>query len=372
MRSAGVAGVGHHVAVLTGTPDSVAAEVAAAAAGREPLHVSVHAAGPAERDTAVAALRAAGVRCAVDALVQPPAGASCAAVLWAVSGDATVSHPVAGASRLDFPGGSLVRLGHLDPGEPTGWAELTGRLRALDLDLDQVWKTWSYLPVRPGREEAAAEFVDFNVDRAGVFGDTAFRLEPPAGVDRAYPANTGVADLSGTGTLTGIAGRVDGGVRVLGVENRRQTPPHRYGPGTGRPRPAQFSRSVVLAGGQAPGWAPCRHGRHGLVLMAGTAAVVDSSTVGADAVEQLDVTLDIVSGLLSEGALAAAGLTVAGGLESLLHLVVYVARPADLERVRTHTVARVPVPAVTVLAPLTRADLLVEVDGLAVVEVRGG
>jgi hypothetical protein len=100
--------------------------------------------------------------------------------------------------------------------------------------------------------------------------------------------------------------------------------------------------------------------------------VVDSSTVGADAVEQLDVTLDIVSGLLSEGALAAAGLTIAGGLESLLHLVVYVARPADLERVRAHTAARVPVPAVTVLAPLTRADLLVEVDGLAVVEVRVG
>ena len=30
-----------------------------------------------------------------------------------------------------------------------------------------------------------------------------------------------------------------------------------------------------------------------------------------------------------------------------------------------------PVPALTVLAPLTRADLLVEVDGLAVVDVRG-
>ena len=363
MRSAGFGGVEHHVAVLTGTPEEVAA--AAADAPGDAVHVSVHAAGPAERDAAVAGLRAAGVRCAVDALVQPPAGASCAAVRWAVSGEATVSHPAPGASRLDSAAGSLVRLGHLDPGTPTGWAELTDRLRPLGIGLDEVWKTWSYLPVRPGREEAAAEFVEFNVDRAGVFGDTAFRLEPPAGVDRAYPANTGVADLAGTGTLTGIAGRVAGGVRVLGVENRRQTPPHRYGPGTGRPRPAQFSRAVVLGGGAASG------GR-GLVLMAGTAAVVDSSTVGSDPVEQLDVTLGIVDGLLSAGAAAADGVNLAGGLESLLHLIVYVARPADLDRVAAHAAARVPVPVLPVVAPLTRADLLVEVDGLAVVEVRGG
>jgi hypothetical protein len=360
-RSADFLGVRHHVAVVEGTPESVAAGVAQAAPGAEPLHVSVHAAGPAERDAATAALRAAGIRCAVDALVQPPAGSSCAAVLWAVSGDGTVDHPAPGVSRLAYAGGSLVRLGHADPGTASGWAELTDRLRALDLDLDRVWKTWSYLPVEPGRVEAAAEFVAFNLDRAGVFGDTAFRLEPPAVADRAYPANTGVADFAGTGTLTGIAGRESGGVRVLGVENQRQRPPHRYGPGTGRPRPAQFSRAVLLAGG----------GR-GLALMAGTAAVVDSSTVGADAAEQLDVTLGIVDGLLSAGAVAASGLTVAGGLDALLHLVVYVARAEDVERIRRQAADRVPVPVLTVLAPLTRADLLVEVDGLAVVGVRGG
>jgi hypothetical protein len=67
----------------------------------------------------------AGVDCAVDALVQPPAGAACGAVRWAVSGAATVTHPAPGSSRLDFAGGSLVRLGHLDPGTPTGWAALS-------------------------------------------------------------------------------------------------------------------------------------------------------------------------------------------------------------------------------------------------------
>ena len=354
---AGHAGIGHRVTVTTGGPEQVAAVVAAT--DGDPLHVSVHAAGPAERDKAVAALRERGVGCAVDALVQPPAGAACGAVLWAVTG-AVVGHPAPGASRLDIAGGTLVRLGHLDPGPPTGWAELGDRLRPLGLGLDQVWKTWSYLPARPGDEAAAAGFTAFNADRAAVFGDTAFRLEPPAGLDRAYPANTGVADLSGTGTLTGLAGRPGGGLRVLGVENRRQTPPHRYGPGTGRPRPAQFSRAVVLAAG----------GR-GLVLMAGTAAVVDAATVGTDAVEQLEVTLGIVDGLLSGGALAAEGVTLAGGLAALLHLVVYVARPVDLDRVAAHAAAWVPVPVLPVLGPLSRADLLVEVDGLAVVDVGG-
>jgi hypothetical protein len=321
----------------------------------------VHAAGPGERDAATAALRAAGVRCAVDALVQPPGGSSCAAVLWAVSGDGTVRHPAPGASRLEHAGGSLVRLGHVRAGTASGWAELTARLRELDFDLDRVWKTWSYLPVQPGRVEAAAEFAAFNAERTAVFGDTAFRLEPPAATERAYPANTGVTDLAGTGTLTGLAGRVAGGARILGVENRRQRPPHRYGPGTGRPRPAQFSRAVLLAGG----------GR-ALALLAGTAAVVDSSTVGADAAEQLEVTLGILDDLLSAGAVTAPGLTVAGGLGSLLHLVVHVARAEDVDRVRQQAADLVPVPVLTVLAPLSRADLLVEVDGLAVVEVRGG
>lgn len=150
VRSGDFLGVGHHVALVEGAPEAVAAAVAEAAADREPLHVSVHAGTPAERDKATAALREAGIRCAVDALVQPPAGAGCAAVLWAVTGDGTVRHPAPGTSRLDFAGGSLVRLGHLEPGAATGWAELTGRLRGLGLGLDQVWKTWSYLPVRRG------------------------------------------------------------------------------------------------------------------------------------------------------------------------------------------------------------------------------
>jgi enamine deaminase RidA (YjgF/YER057c/UK114 family) len=367
VRSASFAGVRHAVLLAEGGPDEVAGEVARAldGAGLAPVHVSVHGADPAIRDAAVAALGARGVICATDALVQPPAGAECAAVLWAVDGAATVSHPAPGATRLDFAGGTLVRLGHVAPPAAADFAgpfgELQERLGALGLGLLQLWKTWSYLPVPSGREDGGAEFVAFNLHRAGVFGDATFPLEPPEPGAPAYPANTGVADLSGAASLTGMAGTVGDGVRVLGVENARQHPPSRYGAGTGRPRPAQFSRAVVL-----------EHDGRGLVLMAGTAAVVDSHTVGADAAGQLDTTLDIVDGLLSEGALAAGGATLSGGLDALLHLVVYVARAQDLDPVRRRVAQRVPVPAIVVLAPLTRADLLVEVDGLAVVAVSGG
>jgi hypothetical protein len=355
-RSASFGGVAHTVLLATGDPDTVAAEVAGS--GLHPLHVSVHAADPAGRDAAVAALRARGVTGPVDALVQPPAGAACAAVLWAV--DRPVTEPAPGVGRLDLDGGTLYRLGHLGPPAAPDFvapfAELADRLAGLGLGLGHLWKTWSYLPVPPERDDGGAEFVRFNLHRTEVFADTAFRLEPPGPGAPAYPANTGVADLAGAATLTGIAGVVGGGLRALAVENARQHPPGRYGAGTGRPRPAQFSRAVLLAAAD-----------RGLVLLAGTAAVVGSRTEGADALGQLDTTLGIVDGLLSDGARAAGGRRVSGGLDSLLYLVVYVARAADLEPVRARVAQRVPVPALVVRAPLTRADLLVEVDGLGMV-----
>ncbi|MFY1636776.1 hypothetical protein ACN27F_26445 [Solwaraspora sp. WMMB335] len=198
----------------------------------------------------------------------------------------------------------------------------------------------------------------FNQERTGVFGDTTFAMRAAAEIGRGFPANTGVGEFAADPTLTGLAGRTAGGVRTHSVENRRQVAAFRYGPGTGRPRPAQFSRAVLLA-----------EGGRGLVFVAGTAAVVGSNTVAADAVEQLDVTLGLVDGLLSCDAVASDGLHLSGGLGALLGLTVYVAAPADLAAVRAALAGRLPVPAVCVLSPLTRPDLLVEVDGLAVVDL---
>ncbi|HEY0699530.1 MAG TPA: hypothetical protein VGD43_17165, partial [Micromonospora sp.] len=188
---------------------------------------------------------------------------------------------------------------------------------------------------------------------------TTFPMLAPDVAGAAYPANTGVADFAGRAVLTGIAGRVAGGVAAVGVENVRQRPPQSYGPGTDRPRPAHFSRAVLLT-----------EGDRALAFMAGTAAVVDSRTRGETVEEQLDVTLDITDQLLSTGARVGGGRTLVGGLDALLHLVVYVARPADVPAVRARLADRVKVPWSCVVAPLTRDDLLVEVDGMAVVELR--
>jgi enamine deaminase RidA (YjgF/YER057c/UK114 family) len=359
MRSAVFASVEHTVAQFDGTPEAVGAFVAEAGDGV--FHVSVHACDGPTRDAAVAAVRSRGFSGALDALVQPPGGTGCAAIVWLATGECDIGHPRPGVSTLDYRGGTLVRFGHNGPGS----SDFTAAFKALHQQLDEhgfdqrdLWKTWSYLPVSPDGAGGAQAFVDFNLRRAEVFGDTSFAIAAHPAADRAYPANTGVADLGGGASLTAIAGRTAGDTRMVGIENSRQRPAHRYGLGTGRPRPAQFSRAVMLA-----------EGASGLVFMAGTAAVVDSHTVGDTVAEQLTTTLELTENLLSTGGLAGGGLTVAGGIEALLHLVVYVARPAELEHVRRLVADRVPVPATCVVAPLTRDDLLVEVDGFGVLAV---
>lgn len=360
MRTAEFAGVEHTVTLLDGDPDTIATAVADA--GDDAFHLSVHAPDRTARDAAVAAVRAGGFDGALDALVQPPGGDRCAAILWSVGGDRTVSRPRPGVSRLDYRGGTLVRFGHTDhvAGDFTAaFDELYRQLAADGFGQPELWKTWSYLPVSPEGAGGADGFVDFNVRRAEVFGDQRFPIAAHPEIGQAFPANTGVADLCDRASLTAIAGRTAGEVRVVGVENRHQRPAYRYGPGTGRPRPAQFSRAVMLTEGDS-----------GLVFMAGTAAVVDSHTVGQTVDEQLDVTLDITEQLLSTGAMAGDGLAVSGGIDALLHLVVYVARPAELEHVRKLVADRTSVPTTCVVSPLTRDDLLVEVDGFGVLAVR--
>jgi len=232
------------------------------------------------------------------------------------------------------------------------------KLRAAGMSVANLWKTWSYLPVDPSSGRADEAFVEFNRRRASWFEGVGFHIEAAApDVPFAFPANTGVGDFAGYFSLSGMAGRVrDGVTRVLEIDNPHQQAPRQYGTGlSGRRAPAHFSRAVgVLAPDDR--W----------ILVAGTASVVGSDTANIDAVSgQTTQTLANLATLAAEAArkMGAGGQAVPLR-EAYENLVVYVTYAEHLDVIRRTVRAAAPdIPVAYLRSPLTRADLLVEMEG---------
>jgi enamine deaminase RidA (YjgF/YER057c/UK114 family) len=238
------------------------------------------------------------------------------------------------------------------------FARTQEKLRAAGLSVAHLWKTWSYLPVDATSGRADEAFVDFNRRRATWFEGVGFGIEAAApDAPFAFPANTGVGDLAGCFSLSGIAGRVrDDATRVVEIDNPNQQAPRQYGTGqSGRRAPAHFSRAVGVLG-RKERW----------ILVAGTASVVGSSTANIDAVSsQATQTLANLSTLAAE-AMRKQGADVRAVpiSEAYENLVVYLTQAEHLDAVRqtVDAVAR-DIPVTYLRCPLTRTDLLVEMEG---------
>lgn len=232
------------------------------------------------------------------------------------------------------------------------------KLRAAGMGVAQLWKTWSYLPVDASSGHTDEAFIEFNRRRAAWFEGVSFDIEAAAAdVPFAFPANTGVGDLAGYFSLSGIAGRVrDDVTRVVEIDNPSQQSPRQYGTGlSGRRAPAHFSRAVGVLG-RDDRW----------VLVAGTASVVGSRTANIDAVSaQTAQTLANLSTLATEAERKrGSGVQAVPISEAYENLVVYVTHAEHLDAIRRRVdaVAR-DIPVVYLRCPLTRADLLVEMEG---------
>lgn len=298
----------------------------------------------------------------IELFAQPPAGGGAAALSWVLTGEqAAVERLSAGAARLRQPGLTLTVLGHVG-GEPPaltaadhaeGLRRFDARLRATGLGLRDAVKLWTVFPSTPEvRSEDA--FIAFNGGRADVFEAVDFHRSGAAGAPR-YPASTGVGALDDTAPLSGIA--VAGETAALQVENPGQVSAFRY-PSRRIARPALFSRAVALDVGSDV-----------MTLVAGTGSTVGARTAHVgDPAAQAEQVLRNVDRLISRENLTAAGLPVdAGGLATLSHVVVYAADEQAEEAAREVCSRMLPpaVPMLLVRSRLTRADLLVEADGIA-------
>jgi len=232
------------------------------------------------------------------------------------------------------------------------------KLRAAGMSVANLWKTWSYLPVDPASGRADQAFVEFNRLRASWFKGVGFHIEAAASdAPFGFPANTGVGDFAGYFSFSGIAGRVrDGVTRVLEIDNPYQQTPKQYGTGlSGRRAPAHFSRAVGVLN-RSDRW----------VLVAGTASVVGSTTANIDAVSgQTAQTLANLATLAAEAARKLGpGSQAVPMSEAYRDLVVYMTYAEHLDVIRRTVEAAAPdIPVTYLRSPLTRADLLVEMEG---------
>lgn len=139
-----------------------------------------------------------------------------------------------------------------------------------------------------------------------------------------------------------IASRTPG----VQIENPRQVSAYDYPPQYGRRSPS-FSRGTVL-----------RNGDESLVFIAGTASIVGHETKHhGDACKQTAETINNIALVLQ-----AAEMT----LDNLVMAKAYVRRAEDCDAVRNHLRSALgDTPVLYLLADICRADLLVEVEGVA-------
>jgi enamine deaminase RidA (YjgF/YER057c/UK114 family) len=321
---------------------------------------------PAGISSAVGEIRAAMVALghagaaevvAVEPLGQPE---EVLVVVWLADHATALSNPAPDVTVARTSGYDVAWFGNA--GRSTEYeavfASTQDKLRAAGMSVAHLWKTWSYLPVDASSGRADGAFVEFNQRRASWFEGVGFHIEAAApDVPFAFPANTGVGDLAGYFSLSGIAGRAhDDVVRVVEIDNPNQQAPRQYGTGlSGRRAPAHFSRAVGVLD---------RNDRW--VLVAGTASVVGSTTANSDAVSgQTTQTLANLSTLAAEaGRTREPGAQAVPISEAYRNLVVYLrhAEHLDAIRGRVDAVAR-DIPVTYLRCPLTRADLLVEMEG---------
>lgn len=229
-------------------------------------------------------------------------------------------------------------------------------------------RTWIYIGNINGRtgeidnyqavnHARRAAFAEMKLPRLGGSADPSYPLSSSPTSPLAYPASTGIGTATDLLSLGLLAFHDRGGVRAIALENPQQTSAFAY------PRSASaiaplFSRAVAL----------CAR-NEAMVLISGTASIVGARSVHlASAARQTEQSLANVGELLEPRLLAGRGFRArSGGLPALRGCVVYVKRAADVAAVRAVCDRHLPpgVPTVFALADICRPELLVEIEGIA-------
>jgi chorismate lyase/3-hydroxybenzoate synthase len=220
-------------------------------------------------------------------------------------------------------------------------------------------RIWNYVPdLLDDGGEGLNRYMRFNAGRHRAFADALGSVDA---FDRALPAASAVGIGGNELVIHALACRQPGAA----VHNPRQQAPHRYSTRFG-PLPPCFARGTLLS---EPNIGTA-------LLVGGTASVRGEDSVHlGDLHSQLDETIENLTALAS----AAFSLGQPEALDCYRELRVYHVRGADEPAIRSNLLSRFAnVRAIEfVVADLCRPELLVEIEGMALLtpggaEERGG
>ncbi|GHT13623.1 PTS cellobiose transporter subunit IIC [Planctomycetales bacterium] len=315
---------------------------------------------------------------AVTFAAQPPASGKVIAVeIWAVAErfpqqhQVNVKTPLPGqVTIVEFDGWRwFFGGGFRSEPSPVGayarslsaFEQLGKQLKANKFNLDETVRTWIYQGHLVLSEGDTQRYKELNRARTDYFGNTKFlkRYLPKDYRGDVYPASTGI----GTDDMDVVIGAVAidtkrKDVIAVPLENPNQTSAFDYGVSYS-PQSPKFARAMAVA---APAGS--------LIFVSGTASITNSeSRYLEDPVKQTEQTLDNIEALISGSNLESHGISgFQSGLENLECVRVYIKRIADLENVRKVCEKRLKdVPAVYTIADVCRPELLVEIEGFAIV-----
>ena len=240
-------------------------------------------------------------------------------------------------------------------------------LKREGLSAGSIVRQWNYLEdllaVRRTPSGRRQNYQEFNDRRRAFYESSPF----PAG----YPAATGIGADDGGVTIDFRALVPRRGLRIVALSNPLQQDAHRY------------SQDVLVGdSGQhlSPKAAPLFErakfigdGMSGMIYISGTAAIREQAAVSAaDAAAQTRITIDNIRRLISADNLRRHGLEAVGEAGPLSYLRAYVRRGRDMAEVRSicrRTFGDVP--AHFIRADICRNGLLMELEGVVRVELKG-
>jgi len=258
--------------------------------------------------------------------------------------------------RWMFMGGKAVkdREGTTRENAERSFSELKAIFDLEDMEFSQIVRQWNYIPGITGTEagkqgKTIQKYQEFN-DVRGVW----YTKE---GLEKDYPAATGIGVAGGSVDIELIALDAGNELAVMSLHNPEQSDAHTYSAsklvGEGDVQAPRFERGKIIFTGHE-GW----------ILVSGTAAIRGQDSIPGSIADQTNITLENIDRLVSPENLHRCGMPVTDSSVAANYIRAYVKNPEDGEYVLSRLNDKFPGAVNHVLeAEICRPELLVEIEG---------
>lgn len=232
--------------------------------------------------------------------------------------------------------------------------QMKGLLNKEGFAINEIVRQWNYLEQITGMNEGRQRYQDFNDVRSGFYDAVSWR--------KGYPAATGIGTQWGGLLIDFTAVKTEEEkCQFLPLDNEWQVAAHAYSQKvllgkeiTGHKKTTpKFERAKVLLSD-----------KEGMIYVSGTAAIRgEQSLAGVGILKQTETTLENIGFLISQRNLLKVGISGEGQLQMIR---IYLKHAEDLAVVEEYVRQCFgPMPVSYLLADICRAELLIEVEGIA-------